>query len=80
MPNDAVEWLANVSRHCRKIIELAGLAIRDKGEYEVPAAKNGLREALKTHKDILLALLPEDFPKSRIGDLNRHIGYCDPND
>jgi uncharacterized protein (TIGR02391 family) len=80
MANDAVEWLATVSRHCRKMIELAGLAIRDREEYETPAAKNGLREALATHKDALRAILPENFPNSRIGDLSRHIHFCDHND
>lgn len=80
MANDAVEWLATVSRHCRKIIELAGLAIRDREEYENAAAKNGLREALNTHKDALRVILPDDFPKSRISDLARHIHFCDAND
>ncbi|WP_206542415.1 hypothetical protein, partial [Sphingomonas sanguinis] len=46
MANDAVDWLATVSRHCRKMIELAGLAIRDQDEYETQAARNALREAL----------------------------------
>jgi len=78
--NDAVEWLATISRHCRKLIELAGLAIRDREEYETPAAKKALREALTVHKDALLAALPEDFPASRRGDLARHIGFCDPSD
>jgi hypothetical protein len=80
MANDAVEWLATVSRHCRKMIELAGLAIRDQDEYETQAARNALREALDTHKDALRALLPENFPGSRIGDLGRHIHFCEPND
>jgi uncharacterized protein (TIGR02391 family) len=80
MANDAVEWLATVSTHCRKMIELAGLAIRDEEEYLAPAAKRGLKEALTTHRDALHALLPGDFPRSRMGDLSRHIGFCDPND
>jgi hypothetical protein len=80
MANDAVEWLAAVSKHCRKLVELVGLAIRDQEEYQTQAAKNALREALKTHKDALRAILPDDFPASRIGDLARHIGFCDPND
>ena len=80
MANDAVEWLATVSKHCRKLIELAGLAIRDREEYENPAAKKALREALTVHKDALFAALPEDFPASRRSDLARHVGYCDPND
>jgi len=80
MANEAVEWLANVSRHCRKLIELAGVAIRDREEAEVAATRDALRAALQTHRDALQALLPEDFPRSRIGDLNRHIGFCEPND
>lgn len=80
MPNEAVEWLAGVSQHCRKIIELAGLALRDREDYEADAARKALREALNVHKDALFALLPEDFPKSRRGDLARHIGFCEPND
>jgi hypothetical protein len=78
--NNAVEWLALISKHCRKLIELAGLAIRDQEEYEGPAARKALREALSVHKDALFAALPENFPPSRRGDLARHIGFCEPND
>lgn len=80
MANYAVEWLATVSKHCRKMIELVGLAIRDAEDYDTEAARASLREALKVHRDALQALLPEDFPRSRIGDLSRHIGFCEPND
>ncbi|HET9637716.1 MAG TPA: TIGR02391 family protein [Allosphingosinicella sp.] len=80
MANDAVEWLATVSRHCRKLIELAGLAIRDAGEYDSKAARAALKEALTVHKEALFAALPQDFPASRRGDLARHIGFCEPND
>jgi hypothetical protein len=80
MPNDAVEWLASVSRHCRKLIEMAGVAIRDKEEYESAAARKALREALTTHNNALNAILPEDFPYSRKGDLARHIKFCEPGD
>lgn len=80
MANDAVEWLATVSKHCRKMIELAGLAIRDAEKYETAEARGGLREALQVHKDALQVLLPDDFPHNRIGDLHRHIAFCEPND
>jgi len=80
MANAATEWLASVSEHCRKLIEIAGIAIRDRNEYEEEANKDTLRAALKAHKEALQGLLPEDFPKSRIGDLARHIGFCEPND
>lgn len=80
MASEAVEWLAAVSEHCRKLIEIAGVALRDLKEFEQEADKNTLKEALKAHKDALQALLPEDFPASRMGDLARHIGFCDPVD
>lgn len=80
MANDAVEWLATVSRHCRKMVELAGLALRDREDYEDKAARSSLREALSVHRDALQALLPANFPSSRIGDLKRHIHFCEPND
>lgn len=62
------------------MIELAGLAIRDAEGYATEGAKIALRDALRTHKEGLQALLPDDFPLSRIGDLNRHIGFCEPSD
>lgn len=80
MPNNAVHWLASVSEHCRKLIEIAGLAIRDHALYEQEANKGQLQAALKAHADALNALLPDDFPQSRIGDLLRHIRFCDPHD
>ncbi|MXP14025.1 TIGR02391 family protein [Altererythrobacter confluentis] len=80
MANEATEWLASVSEHCRKLIEIAGLAIRDRNEYEQDANKGTLRAALNAHKEALQGLLPEDFPNSRIGVLARHIGFCEPND
>jgi Protein of unknown function (Hypoth_ymh) len=80
MAGDAVEWLATVSKHCRKMIEIVGVAIRDTDEYETEAARIALREALKAHKEALFSVLPEDFPPSRRGDLARHIGFCEPGD
>lgn len=80
MSKDSTAWMATVSSHCRRLIETAGLAIRDKEEYEVKARQESLRTTLAAHKDALQALLPEDFPKSRISDLARHIHFCDPND
>lgn len=80
MAAESTEWLASISEHCRKLIELAGVALRDLKEYEKEADKDTLREALKAHRDAIQGLLPEDFPASRIGDLSRHIGFCDPVD
>lgn len=80
MANEATTWLASVSEHCRKLIEIAGIAIRDRNEYEQDANKEALQAALKVHKEAIQGLLPDDFPKSRIGDLARHIGFCEPND
>ena len=76
----STEWLASVSEHCRKLIELAGVAIRDLNMYEKEVDKITLKEALKVHRDAIQALLPDNFPASRIGDLSRHIGFCDTVD
>lgn len=80
MPNVALEFSINVSRHCRKLIEIAGLAIRDQDEYESQAARNALKAALTAHQQALEAILPPDFPGGRRGDLARHIHFCQPND
>ena len=80
MAGEAVEWLATISQHCRKLIEIAGIAIRDHDEDDAEANRDALREALKAHKNVLQAALPEDFPKSRIGDLSRHINFCEQHD
>lgn len=77
---DPTAWLADVSRHGRALTEAASLAWRDEQEYKEAAAKKQLQALLKLHKDELVKLLPEDFPASRIGDLSRHIGFCDPGD
>lgn len=76
----STEWLAFVSEHCRKLIALAGVALRDLKEFDKQADKVALREAMKAHREAIQGLLPEDFPASRIGDLARHIGFCDPVD
>jgi hypothetical protein len=76
MPDEATIWLARLSEHCRGIIELAGVAIRDREEHEEEPAKSMLRNALKVHRDAIALALPEDFPASRIGDLTRHIHFC----
>lgn len=78
--SDSAEWLADISSHCRKLIEIAGIALRDLKEYEKEADKETLRAALKAYKEAIDALLPDDFPSSRIGDLSRHISFCDPVD
>lgn len=80
LASEATKWLALVSQHCRKLIEIAGIAIRDQDEYEQEANLGGLKAALKAHKDALQALLPENFPASRIGDLSRHVGFYQPGD
>lgn len=80
MPNVGVEFAVNVSRHCRKLIEIAGLAIRDQEEYESEAARKALQAALTAHQQALEAILPPDFPGGRRGDLARHIHFCEPND
>lgn len=80
MADEATTLLARVSEHCRQIIELAGVAIRDREEYEEEPAKSILRNALRTHRDAIAAVIPEDFPQSRLADLTRHIHFCDPND
>lgn len=80
MANESAKWLASVSQHCRKLIEIAGIAIRDRELFEEEAQRSNLRTALKTHKDALQGLLPEDFPASRIGDLSRHIAFCERGD
>lgn len=80
MPNAPLEFSINVSRHCRKLIEIAGLAIRDREEYESEAARNALKAALTAHQQALEAILPADFPGGRRGDLARHIHFCEPND
>lgn len=80
MPNAALEFSINVSRHCRQLIEIAGLAIRDRDQYETMAARNALKAALVAHQQALEAILPPDFPRGRRGDLSRHISFCEPND
>ena len=80
MAHASVEFLAAVSEHCRKIIELAGVAIRDKEDYEDGAARESLKQAMGSHFRALSAILPEDFPTSRRWDLARHIKFCEPHD
>ena len=80
MADEATTWLARISEHCRQIIELTGVAIRDREEYEAEPAKGMLRNALRTHRDAIAAALPDDFPQNRLSDLTRHIHFCDPND
>jgi len=80
MADESTIWLARISEHCRGIIQLAGVAIRDRQEHESDPAKSMLRAALKAHRDAIAAILPEDFPVSRIGDLGRHIHFCDHGD
>lgn len=80
MADDATIWLARISEHCRQIIELAGVAVRDREAYEEEPAKSMLRDALRAHADAIKAALPDDFPQSRFGDLSRHIHFCDPGD
>lgn len=80
MIQDPTSWLADVSRHCRAITEAAALAWRDVDEYDEKAARDQLRKVLALHKEELAKLLPADFPRSRMGDLGRHIGFCDLSD
>ncbi|NJR79345.1 TIGR02391 family protein [Sphingomonas corticis] len=80
MANAALEFMLNVSRHCRKLIETAGLAIRDQKEYATQAARAALKTALKAQQEALEAVLPADFPGGRRGDLARHIHFCEPGD
>lgn len=80
LANEAAIWLARVSEHSRSIIALAGVAIRDRDEYEGEPTKTALRNALRAHRDAIAAILPADFPASRIGDLTRHIHFCDYGD
>lgn len=80
MPNAATDFCINVSRHCRQIIETAGLAIRDKDHYENAGARTALKAVLTGHQQALEAILPPDFPGARRGDLARHIHFCEPND
>ncbi|WP_179214840.1 TIGR02391 family protein [Octadecabacter ascidiaceicola] len=62
--------------------EQAVVAFRD-AQYEEPEPKGTLEAAqtvLRRDLAALKELLPEDFPKSRLGDLSRHIGYCHMHD
>jgi hypothetical protein len=80
MADEATIWLARVSEHGRGIIALAGVAIRSRDEYEQEPTKGMLRNAMAVHRDAIAAVLPEDFPASRLGDLSRHIHFCDHGD
>jgi uncharacterized protein Ymh len=75
-------WLAKVSNKCRRITELAVVAVRD-----AEAAAVERRETLEATKSAfepifsdLTELLPEDFPASRLNDLARHIHYSQIHD
>lgn len=80
MADEATAWLAKISEHCRGIIGLAGIAIKSRDEYEREPANTMLRDALREHGNAIASALPEDFPASRMGDLMRHIRFCEPND
>jgi uncharacterized protein (TIGR02391 family) len=79
---DPTQWLAKVSKLCRRMTEQAVIAYRD-AEYEDPKPR-GTLEAVQTvlsrDYEELSALLPDDFPKSRLGDLRRHISFCHVHD
>jgi uncharacterized protein (TIGR02391 family) len=76
------QWLADVSKICRKITEQAVVAMRDARDEELPWNKplDAAKVVLVEHLEKLDFLLPEDFPISRIGHLARHIHFCQQGD
>ena len=80
MIDDPVEWLASVSRECRLLTETAGLAWIEAIEGEDQGQLANVKPVLSEHYKTLEKLMPEDFPRSRMGDLARHIHFSERGD
>jgi uncharacterized protein (TIGR02391 family) len=76
------EWLVKVSKVCRQMTEQAVVAYRDAQDYGVPQREllDATQTVLRAYEEQLIELLPDDFPKSRLGDLSRHIHFCQQGD
>ena len=80
MIENAVEWLADVSRQCRLITETAALGWIEAVETEERGELTQIKPVLIAHQSALERLIPDDFPASRRSDLARHIHFCQPGD
>ncbi len=76
------EWLAKVSKTCRRLTEQSVVALRDAQDDETARNQTlqSTQTVLQTHFETLKELLPDDFPQSRMNDLGRHIHYCQQGD
>jgi uncharacterized protein (TIGR02391 family) len=79
---NVTDWLANVSKALRDIQVTAFEAYEDASESEEgpPQIGAGVKKVLQAHLAVLLPLIPEDFPASRLGMMHRHIHFCDKSD
>lgn len=72
------KWLAMVSKKCRRITELAVVAVRDADDNN--NRRNETLSATRSAMELIFSdlkhLLPDDFPNSRVNDLARHIHFC----
>lgn len=62
--------------------EIAVVTVRDVDD-QVAARRSTLaatKIVLSSHLEELVKILPEDFPASRLGDLGRHIHFCQVGD
>lgn len=76
-----LSWLTSVHKLCREIRRQAIIALLASDEAEPDAARRAeARGAIGASIIALKALLPEDFPASRIGDLQRHHSFGDKQD
>lgn len=77
-----IEWLAQVSNRCRRMTEIAVIAVRDADDKMETRqiTLTATQIVLRSHLEGLAELLPEDFPSSRLGDLGRHIHFCQLGD
>lgn len=77
---EVLPWLAKVQKKLCDIQQVAFKAYDDAVDIERRAIAEGVKTALETHHAILKELLPADFPASKMGDMARHIHFCDFSD
>jgi hypothetical protein len=74
---EVMPWLAKVQKKLREIQQLAFKAYDDAIDAEKREIGEGVKTALETHYAILKDLLPVDFPASKMGEIARHIRFCE---
>lgn len=73
----SLPWLMKVQSKLREIQHIAFSAYDDANDAHTKSIAEGVKAVLEVHYAALRELLPADFPPSAMGDMARHIRFCE---